>query len=72
MSVFQNALLTVVWLFTIIICAELWNPPAIDGNARLAEKLGGTGLFISTAAIAHLIIKRILKTKKKENRPEAE
>ena len=72
MSVFQNALLTVVWLFTIIMCAELWTPPAIDGNAGLAEKLGGSGLFISTAAIAHLIIKRILKTKKKENRPETE
>mgnify|MGYP001370789417 CR=1 FL=1 len=38
MSVFQNALLTVVWLFTIIMCAELWSPPAIDNNARLAEK----------------------------------
>ena len=72
MSVFQNALLSVVWLFTIVMCAELWTPPAIDGNAGLAEKLGGTGLFISTAAIAHLIIKRILKTNKNENRPEAE
>ena len=67
MSVFQNALLTVVWLFTIIMCADLWHPPAIDGNAELAEKLGGTGLFISTAVVAHLIIKRILKTEKKEN-----
>ena len=67
MSVFQNALLTVVWLFTIVMCAELWTPPAIDGNARLAEKLGGTGLFISTAVIAHLIIKRILKSTTKEN-----
>ena len=40
MSVFQNALLTVVWLFTIIMCADLWTPPAIDGNAGLAETLG--------------------------------
>ena len=67
MSVFQNALLTVVWLFTIIMCADLWTPPAIDGNAGLAEKLMGTGLFISTAIVAHLVIKRILKTAKKEN-----
>ena len=67
MSVFQNALLTVVWLFTIIMCADLWTLPAIDGNAGLAEKLGGTGLFISTAVVAHIVIKRILKTEKKEN-----
>ena len=40
MSVFQNALLTVVWLFTIIMCADLWTLPAIDGNAGLAERLG--------------------------------
>ena len=67
MSVFENALLTVVWLFTIIMCAELWTPLAIDANAGLAEKFVGTGLFISTAVIAHVIIKRILKSKKKEN-----
>ena len=67
MSVFQNALLTVVWLFTIIMCAELWTSPAIDGNSGLAEKLGGTGLFISTAVVAHFVIKSILKTVKKEN-----
>ncbi len=67
MSVFQNALLTVVWLFTIIMCADLWTSPAIDGNAGLAEKFGGTGLFTSTAIVAHLVIKRILKTEKKEN-----
>ncbi len=67
MSVFQNALLTVVWLFTIIMCADLWTQPAIDGDAGLAEKLGGIGLFISTAVVAHLVIKRILKTEKKEN-----
>ena len=66
MSVFQNALLTVVWLFTIIMCAELWSPPAIDNNARLAEKQGGIGLFISTAVVAHLFIKHILKTEKKK------
>ena len=66
MSVFQNALLTVVWLFTIIMCADLWALPVIDGNAGLAEKLGGTGLFISTAVVAHLVIKRILKTERKE------
>ena len=67
MSVFQNALLTVVWLFTIIMCADLWTPPAIDGNAEFVKKFGGTGLFISTAVVAHLVIKRILKTEKKEN-----
>ena len=67
MSVFQNALLTAVSLFTIIMCAQLWSPPAIYSNAKLAEKLGGTGLFISTAVVAHLVIKRILKTEKKEN-----
>jgi|GEM_PF-2245035 len=72
MSVFQNALLTVVWIFTIIMCADLWSLPAIDVNDGLAEKLGETGLFISTAVVAHLVIKRILKTEKKENRPEAE
>ena len=67
MSVFQNALLTVVWLFTIIMCADLWTQPAIDGNAALAQKFRGTGLFISTAVVAHLVIKCILKTEKKEN-----
>ena len=61
MSVFENALLTIVWLFTIIMCADLWTAPAIDLDAGFAEKAGGTGLFISTAIIAHLIIKRILK-----------
>ncbi len=63
MSVFQNALLTVVWLFTIIMCADLWNAPAIDLDGGLAERVGGMGLFISTAVIAHLIIRRILKSK---------
>ena len=67
MTVFQNALLTVVWLFTIIMCADLWTPLAIEGNAELAEKLGGTCLFILTAVVAHVVIKRILKTEKKEN-----
>ena len=67
MNVFQNALLTVVWLFTIIMCADLWMDPLIDPDSRLAERFGGTGLFISTAVIAHLIIKRILKLKTKEN-----
>ena len=63
MSVFQNALLTVVWLFTIIMCADLWTTPAIETDGGLVERAGGTGLFISTAVIAHLIIKRILKSK---------
>ncbi|MFL2831345.1 MAG: hypothetical protein ACJ0BX_01570 [Candidatus Puniceispirillaceae bacterium] len=72
MNVFQNAILTVVWLFTIIMCADLWTDPLINADTGFSERLGGTGLFISTAVIAHLIIKRILKTKKKENRPEAE
>ena len=67
MSVFQNALLTVVWLLTIIMCAELWTPTATDGNAGLAGKFGGTGLFISTAVVAHFVINRILKTETKEN-----
>ena len=66
MNVFQNAILTVVWLFTIIMCADLWTDPLIDANTGLAERLGVTGLFISTAVIAHLIIKRILKSKTKE------
>ena len=67
MSVFQNALLTVVWLFTIIMCADLWATPVIEWDGALAERAGGTGLFISTAVIAHLIIKRILKSTTKEN-----
>ena len=67
MDVFQNAILTAVWLFTIIMCADLWTDPMIDANNGLSERLGGTGLFISTAVIAHIIIKRILKPKKKEN-----
>lgn len=60
MAVFQNALLTVVWLFTIIMCADLWTDPVIGASTSLAEKAGMTGLFISTAVIVHLIIKRIL------------
>ena len=67
MNVFQNAILTVVWLFTIIMCADLWTAPLINKDTRLSESLGGTGLFISTAVIAHLIIKRILKSTTKEN-----
>lgn len=67
MNVFQNALLTVVWLFTIIMCADLWTDPLIDADTGLSERLGGTGLFISTAVIVHLIIKRILKSKRKED-----
>ena len=67
MNVFQNAILTVVWLFTIIMCADLWTDPLINGDTRLSENLGGTGLFLATAVIAHLIIKRILKSKTKEN-----
>ena len=63
MIVFQNALLTVVWLFTIIMCVDLWTSPAIDPQLQLAERLGGIGLFVLTAIIAHLIIKRILKSK---------
>ena len=66
MSVFENALLTVVWLFTIIMCADLWTAPAIDSDGGFADKAGGTGLFISTAVIAHLVIKRILKSKIEE------
>ena len=67
MKVFQNAILTVVWLFTIIMCADLWTDPLINADTGLSERLGGTGLFISTAVVAHLVIKRILKTEKKEN-----
>ena len=67
MHVFQNAILTVVWLFTIIMCADLWADPLIKGDTGLSERLGGTGLFISTAVVAHLIIKRILKSTNKEN-----
>ena len=67
MIVFQNALLTVVWLFTIIMCVDLWTSPAIDSQLQLAERLGGIGLFVLTAIIAHLIIKRILKSKIKNN-----
>jgi len=59
MAVFQNALLTVVWLFTTIMCADLWTDPVIGASTSLAEKAGMTGLFISTAAIGHLIINRI-------------
>ena len=67
MNVFQNAILTVVWLFTIIMCADLWIDPLINTDTGLFERLGGTSLFISTAVIAHLIIKRILKSTTKEN-----
>jgi hypothetical protein len=67
MSVFQNALLTVVWLFTIIMCADLWTSPASVADAGLTERLGGTGLFIITAVIAHMIIKRILNSETEEN-----
>ncbi len=67
MNVFQNAILTVVWLFTIIMCADLWTDPLINADTGLSERLGGTGLFISTAVIVHLIIKRILKSTTKEN-----
>ena len=67
MNVFQNAILTVVWLFTIIMCADLWADPLINKDTGLSERLVGTGLFISTAVIAHLIIKRILKSTTKEN-----
>ena len=63
MNVFQNALLTVVWLFTIIMCADLWSDPALTAGTSVAEKTGMTGLFISTAVIAHLIIRRILGPK---------
>ena len=63
MSVFQNALLTIVWLFTFIMCAGFWTGPAIETDSSFTEKLGETGLFILTAVIAHLIIKRILKSK---------
>lgn len=57
MNVFQNALLTVVWLFTIIMCADLWSDPAL--STGVAEKSGMTGLFISMAVIAHIVIKRL-------------
>ena len=67
MIVFQNALLTVVWLFTIIMCVDLWTAPAIKSQPQLAERLGEIGLFVLTAIIAHLIIKRILKSKIKNN-----
>ena len=67
MNVFQNAILTVVWLFTIIMCADLWTDPLINKDTGLSERLGATGLFISTAVIAHLVIKRILKSTTKEN-----
>ena len=67
MNVFQNAILTVVWLFTIIMCADLWTDPLINTDTGLFERLGGTSLFISTAVIAHMIIKRILKSTNKEN-----
>ena len=67
MNVFQNAILTVVWLFTIIMCADLWTDPLINADTGLFERLGGTSLFISTAVMAHLIIKRILKSTTKEN-----
>ena len=67
MNVFQNAILTVVWLFTIIMCADLWTDPLTNTDTGLSERLGGTSLFISTAVIAHLIIKRILKSTTKEN-----
>ena len=67
MNVFQNAILTVVWLFTIIMCADLWTDPLINADTGLSERLGGTALFISTAVIAHLFIKRILKSTTKEN-----
>lgn len=61
MNVFQNALLTVVWLFTIVMCIDLWTSPSIHVGSNIAEKLGGIGLFVSTAIVAHLIIQRILK-----------
>ena len=67
MNVFQNAILTVVWLFTIIMCADLWTDPLINKDTGLSERLGGTVLFILTAVIAHLIIKRISKSTTKEN-----
>ncbi len=67
MNVFQNAILTVVWLFIIIMCADLWTDSLINSDTGVSERLGGTGLFISTAVIAHLIIKRILKSTTKEN-----
>ena len=67
MSVFQNALLTVVWLFTIIMCADLLTAPESVGDTGVIKRLGETGLFISTAVIAHLVIKRILKSNTKEN-----
>ena len=67
MNVFQNAILTVVWLITIVMCADLWTDSPIDADTGLAEKLWGIGLFISTAVIAHLVIKRIFKSKTEEN-----
>ena len=67
MNVFQNAILTVVWLFTIIMCADLWTDLLIKKDTGLFERLGGTSLFISTTVIAHLIVKRILKSTTKEN-----
>ena len=67
MNVFQNAILTVVWLFTIIMCADLWTDPLINADTGLSERLAGTGLYIFTAVIAHLIIRRILKSTTKEN-----
>ena len=60
MNVFQNALLSVVWLFTLIMCTDLWTDPAVGASTSLAERAGMTGLFVSTAVIAHLIIRRIL------------
>ena len=63
MNVFQNALLSVVWLFTLIMCADLWSDPVVEVSTSFAERAGMTGLFISTAVIAHLIIKRILGPK---------
>ena len=47
MIVFQNALLTVVWLFTIIMCVDLWTSPAIDSQLQLAERLGGMAFCIN-------------------------
>ncbi len=62
MNVFQNALLTVVWLFIIMMCADLWIDPSIDTNTGITEKFVGTGFFIATAVMAHQIIKRILRS----------
>ena len=63
MNVFQNALLSVVWLFTIIMCVDLWSDPVVEASTSFAERSGMTGLFISTAVIAHLIVRRILGPK---------